>query len=209
MDVHVFVTQIKEFIHMDDDGKAASRFQPGVLADTQPPLDKDSLNKAMSNVPLVTLEKLLTDLSAPWAEVTRNYLEGCYFGDKGDRTHAYVFYAKAYMAFEEKSDWPLTHVALREAMEMAAERSNGGKPIPDSYIVVLKEGQSVSGFQNKFNSIARRHNGRGRKSTISRKYEAISGFAVNVNKAALKELLASDEIEFVEEDQIVTINAAQ
>ncbi|KAF9270992.1 hypothetical protein BGZ74_006679, partial [Mortierella antarctica] len=71
------------------------------------------------------------------------------------------------------------------------------------------EGQSVSGFQNKFNSIARRHNGRGRKPTISRKYEAISGFAVNVNKAALKELLASDEVEFVEQDQIVTINADQ
>ncbi|KAI9240521.1 MAG: peptidase S8/S53 domain-containing protein, partial [Podila humilis] len=38
---------------------------------------------------------------------------------------------------------------------------------------------------------------------------AIHGFAVNVNNAALKELLASDEVEFVEQDQIVTINAAQ
>ncbi|KAF9333336.1 hypothetical protein BG006_003751 [Podila minutissima] len=100
-------------------------------------------------------------------------------------------------------------VALFSVEAAPLIKSNGGKPIPDSYIVVLKEGQSVSGFQNKFNSIARRHNGRGRKPTISRTYDAISGFAVNVNKVALKELLASDEVEFVEQDQIVTINAAQ
>jgi len=100
-------------------------------------------------------------------------------------------------------------VALFSAEAAPLIKSNGGKPIPDSYIVVLKEGQSVSGFQNKFNNIARRHNGRGRKPTISRQYDAIQGFAVNVNNAALKELLASDEVEFVEQDQIVTINAAQ
>ncbi|KAI9240255.1 MAG: peptidase S8/S53 domain-containing protein, partial [Podila humilis] len=81
--------------------------------------------------------------------------------------------------------------------------------IPDSYIVVLKEGQSVANFQTKFDDIARRQNGRGRKPTISRKYETISGFAATINAAALKELLAADEVEFVEQDQIVTLNAAQ
>ncbi|KAF9320422.1 hypothetical protein BG003_006215 [Podila horticola] len=101
MDVHVFVTQIKEFTHMDDDGKAASRFQPGHPRETP-------------YRPVCAMGRGDTKLS-----------RGCYFGDKGDRTHAYVFYAKAYMAFEEKkSDWSLTHVALREAMEMAAERAN-------------------------------------------------------------------------------------
>ncbi|KAG0031060.1 hypothetical protein BGZ82_007151 [Podila clonocystis] len=88
-------------------------------------------------------------------------------------------------------------------------KSNAGKPIPDSYIVVLKEGQSVANFQTKFDDIARRQNGRGRKPTISHKYETISGFATTVNAAALKELLAADEVEFVEQDQIVTINAIQ
>ncbi|KAG0084264.1 hypothetical protein BGZ93_001319, partial [Podila epicladia] len=71
------------------------------------------------------------------------------------------------------------------------------------------KGQSVANFQTKFDAIARRQNGRGRKSTISHKYETISGFAVNVNAAALKELLAADEVEFVEQDQIVSINAVQ
>ncbi|KAF9402102.1 hypothetical protein BGZ94_005007 [Podila epigama] len=101
-------------------------------------------------------------------------------------------------------------VALFSSAEAAPLiKSNGGKPIPDSYIVVLKSGQSVSSFENKFNAIARRQNGRGRKSTINRKYKNISGFSATVNSAALKELLAADEVEFVEEDQIVTIDAAQ
>ncbi|KAF9301707.1 hypothetical protein BGZ74_006361 [Mortierella antarctica] len=80
-------------------------------------------------------------------------------------------------------------------------KSNASEPIPDSYIVVLKEGQSVANFQTEFDAIARRQNGRGRKPYISHKYETISGFAVNVNVAAFKELLAADEVEFVEQNQ--------
>ncbi|KAF9216168.1 hypothetical protein BGZ59_010758 [Podila verticillata] len=100
-------------------------------------------------------------------------------------------------------------VALFSVEAAPLIKSNTGKPIPDSYIVVLKEGQSVANFQTKFDDIARRQNGRGRKPTISRKYETISGFAATINAAALKELLAADEVEFVEQDQIVTLNAAQ
>ncbi|KAF8978316.1 hypothetical protein BGZ52_006163, partial [Haplosporangium bisporale] len=100
-------------------------------------------------------------------------------------------------------------VALFSVEAAPLIKSNTGKPIPDSYIVVLKEGQSVVNFQTKFDDIARRQNGRGRKPTISRKYETISGFAATINAAALKELLAADEVEFVEQDQIVTLNAAQ
>ncbi|KAG0364431.1 Secreted subtilisin-like serine protease sub11 [Gamsiella multidivaricata] len=86
-------------------------------------------------------------------------------------------------------------------------KSNSGKPIPDSYIVVLKEGHKVSDFVPKFEAIAKRQNGRGRKSTIGRKYNSIQGFSATVNSAALKELLAADEVSYVEQDQIVTINA--
>ncbi|KAF9322961.1 hypothetical protein BG006_001917 [Podila minutissima] len=100
-------------------------------------------------------------------------------------------------------------VALFSVEAAPLIKSNAGKPIPESYIVVLKEGQSVANFQTKFDDIARRQNGRGRKPSISHKYEIISEFAVNVNTAALKELLAADEVEFVGQNQIVSINADQ
>ncbi|KAG0217316.1 putative serine proteinase, precursor [Mortierella sp. GBAus27b] len=88
-------------------------------------------------------------------------------------------------------------------------RSNSGKPIPGSYIVVLKNGTSVNDFVPKFEAIAKRQNGRGRKSTIGHHFKAIRGFTATVNQAALKELLASDDVDFIEEDQIVSINVLQ
>ncbi|KAI8350106.1 peptidase, S8A subfamily [Mortierella sp. GBAus27b] len=68
--------------------------------------------------------------------------------------------------------------------------NNGGKPIADSYI-------------------AKRQNGRGRKPTIHRKFQKVPGFAATVNQAALKELLAADEVEFVEQDSIISISGSQ
>ncbi|KAG0348757.1 hypothetical protein BG004_004224 [Podila humilis] len=97
-------------------------------------------------------------------------------------------------------------VALVQAAPLI---NNGGKAIADSYIVVLKDGQSVSNFQTKFDAIARRQNGRGRKSTIGRKYQAFPGFSATVNAAALKEILASEEVDYVEQDSIVTISGSQ
>ncbi|KAI1306970.1 hypothetical protein EDD11_004646 [Mortierella claussenii] len=97
-------------------------------------------------------------------------------------------------------------IALVQAAPLV---NNGGRPIPDSYIVVLKEGNSVDSFVPKFEDIARRQNGRGRKPTIHRKYNKISGFSANVNKAALKELLAAPEIDYIEQDAIVTIQGSQ
>ncbi|KAF9405450.1 hypothetical protein BGZ94_003536 [Podila epigama] len=87
--------------------------------------------------------------------------------------------------------------------------NNGGKAVPGSYIVVLKDGQSVDKFEVKFEDIARRQNGRGRKPTINRKYESFQGFSATVNDAALKEILASDEVEYVEQDAIITLQATQ
>ncbi|KAF9181843.1 hypothetical protein BGZ51_005145 [Haplosporangium sp. Z 767] len=87
--------------------------------------------------------------------------------------------------------------------------NNGGKAIADSYIVVLKDGQTADSFQAKFDDIARRQNGRGRKPTIHRKFQNIPGFAATVNSAALKEILAADEVEYVEQDAIISIQGTQ
>ncbi|KAG0048013.1 hypothetical protein BGZ83_006975 [Gryganskiella cystojenkinii] len=88
-------------------------------------------------------------------------------------------------------------------------KSNAGKLIPDSYIVVLKEDHKVADFLPKFDAIAKRQNGRGRKPTIDRQYHNLKGFSATVNAAALKELLASPEVEYVEQDQIISLSAAQ
>ncbi|CAO3572842.1 unnamed protein product [Mortierella alpina] len=97
-------------------------------------------------------------------------------------------------------------IALAQAAPLI---NNGGKPIPDSYIVVLKDGNTAETFQTKFDDIARRQNGRGRKPTIHRKYEAVPGFAATVNAAALKELLAAEEVAYVEQDAIITLSGSQ
>ncbi|KAG0331960.1 hypothetical protein BG004_001443 [Podila humilis] len=98
-------------------------------------------------------------------------------------------------------------VAIAQAAPLI---NNGGQAISGSYIVVLKDGQTVANFETKFDDIARRQNGRGRKPTIQRKYEGVfPGVAATLNDAALKEILASDDVAYVEQDAIVTIQGTQ
>ncbi|KAG0256714.1 hypothetical protein BG011_004350 [Mortierella polycephala] len=97
-------------------------------------------------------------------------------------------------------------IALVQAAPLV---NNGGQAIADSYIVVLKNGQTADSFQAKFDDIARRQNGRGRKPTIHRRFRNIPGFAATVNSAALKEILAADEVEYVEQDSIITLQGTQ
>ncbi|KAF9359133.1 hypothetical protein BGX26_000077 [Mortierella sp. AD094] len=85
----------------------------------------------------------------------------------------------------------------------------GGKIIPDSYIVVLKDGVSASSFKPKFDDIAKRQNGRGVKPQIHREYSAIPGFHASLSQAALKELQNATEIAYIEQDSVVKINAEQ
>ncbi|KAG0247280.1 hypothetical protein BG011_001735 [Mortierella polycephala] len=99
--------------------------------------------------------------------------------------------------------------AVMALVQAAPLINNGGKAIADSYIVVLKHGQTPDSFQPKFNDIARRQNSRGRKSTIHRKFNKFGGFAATLNKATLKEILASDEVEYVEQDAIISISGTQ
>ncbi|KAF9938959.1 hypothetical protein BGZ75_000995 [Mortierella antarctica] len=93
----------------------------------------------------------------------------------------------------------------------AAPLYNGGAAgIPDSYIFVLKAGNTPATFYPKFEDIARRQNGRGRKPSMYRTFNtALNGFAATVNEAALKEILASDEVEYVEQDAVFTTQASQ
>ncbi|KAF8925763.1 hypothetical protein BGZ58_000505, partial [Dissophora ornata] len=99
--------------------------------------------------------------------------------------------------------------AVMALVQAAPLVNNGGKAIADSYIVVLKDGNSADSFQTKFDDIARRQNGRGRKPSMHRKYDSFPGFAATVNQAALKEILAADEVAYVEQDAIITIKGAQ
>ncbi|KAF9104523.1 hypothetical protein BGX27_010052, partial [Mortierella sp. AM989] len=87
--------------------------------------------------------------------------------------------------------------------------NNGGQPIAGSYIVILKEGNTADTFQTKFNGIARRQNGRGRKTIIKHKYSTIPGFAATIDDISLKEILASDEVSYVEQDAIVSASVTQ
>ncbi|KAG0033622.1 hypothetical protein BGZ81_007880 [Podila clonocystis] len=88
--------------------------------------------------------------------------------------------------------------------------SNAGKPISGSYIVVLKDGSTVAGFETMFDDIAKRQNSRGgRKPSITHKYDSFAGLAVTVDAAALKEISASDEVAYVEQDAVMTIFGSQ
>ncbi|KAF9103419.1 hypothetical protein BGX27_010593 [Mortierella sp. AM989] len=105
--------------------------------------------------------------------------------------------------------YTLILAAVIAMVQAAPLISNGGKPIADSYIVVLKDGNSADTFKPKFDDIARRQNGRGRKPTIHRKFNKFSGFTATVNQAALKELLASPEVAYVEQDAIISLKGSQ
>ncbi|KAF9162832.1 hypothetical protein DFQ26_003208 [Actinomortierella ambigua] len=101
-------------------------------------------------------------------------------------------------------------VCIAAAQAAPLLKGLAGKPITDSYIVVLKEGHTASSFNTKFNSIARQNSRGGSMPTIGRRFEAISGFvAKSANKAVVDALLASPEVEYLEQDQIITITATQ
>ncbi|KAG0325709.1 hypothetical protein BG000_001701 [Podila horticola] len=88
--------------------------------------------------------------------------------------------------------------------------NNAGKPIPGSYIVVLKSGSTVAGFESFFDDIAKRQNSRGgRKPSINRTYDSFAGLAVTVDAAALKEISASDQVAYIEQDAVMTIFGSQ
>jgi hypothetical protein len=89
---------------------------------------------------------------------------------------------------------------------------NRANSISDKYIVVLKDSNSVNSFDAKFNQLSHRiRNGRnnGKHPKINHRFKSIPGFTVEGDRATLDELLKLDEIEYIEQDSIVSIDATQ
>ncbi|KAF9425670.1 subtilisin-like serine protease [Podila epigama] len=98
-----------------------------------------------------------------------------------------------------------------EAAAPFISNAAGSTAVAGSYIVVLKEKHSVDSFTPKFNKIATRlHNSRGgRRPTINKRFSTIPGFTVTGTRATVTELLSLDEVEYIEQDAIISIDATQ
>ncbi|KAG0365586.1 peptidase S8/S53 domain-containing protein [Gamsiella multidivaricata] len=88
---------------------------------------------------------------------------------------------------------------------------SGTTAIPGSYIVVLKDNHNATLFQTKFDNMAARvQNARGgRRPKMSRKFSTIPGFTVTSNRNTVTELLNMDEVAYIEQDALFTIQASQ
>ncbi|KAK3838988.1 MAG: serine protease [Linnemannia gamsii] len=91
---------------------------------------------------------------------------------------------------------------------------NKAATISDKYIVVLKDAQAINSFDRKFNLLSSRiQNGRNRGNAkppkINHRFKSIPGFTVEGDRATLAELLKLDEIDYIEEDSVVSIDATQ
>ncbi|KAF9150005.1 hypothetical protein BG015_008176 [Linnemannia schmuckeri] len=102
-------------------------------------------------------------------------------------------------------------VALVAAVQAAPllPHAQGGKPIADSYIVVLKDNNKVNTFKTSFDKITKNHNGRGRAPEIHREYNAIPGFHASFDASTLKAIQANPDVAYVEQDAIITIQGSQ
>ncbi|KAG0044122.1 subtilisin-like serine protease [Gryganskiella cystojenkinii] len=94
--------------------------------------------------------------------------------------------------------------------------SVNGTAASGSYIVVLKSdlsSVSSTAFGSKLNNLVHRvHNGRngGSKLTVQHTFESFPGYHIRAtgdkDHKALNELLSMEEIDYIEQDQVVTIN---
>ncbi|KAI1321052.1 subtilisin-like serine protease [Mortierella claussenii] len=97
-----------------------------------------------------------------------------------------------------------------EAVAPFISNGAGATVIPGSYIVVLKDNHTADSFEPKFNAVASRQNARGsRRPTINHKFSSIPGFTVTGNRATVTELLNMDEVEYIEQDSVVSISGSQ
>ncbi|KAG0023288.1 subtilisin-like serine protease [Entomortierella chlamydospora] len=98
-----------------------------------------------------------------------------------------------------------------EAVAPFFSNSHGTNAISGSYIVVLKGNHTIDSFEPKFNEMSNRHrNARGgRAATIGHKFSTIPGFSITGTRAHLNELLNMDEVEYIEQDALYSIQATQ
>lgn len=99
--------------------------------------------------------------------------------------------------------------------------SNAGAPgtIADKYIVVLKKGLSESVVSKHTNRISSFHTNVARDLTgarahgVGKKFRfsatGFNGYVGGFDKATLQEILNSPEVDYVEQDSVVTVNAEQ
>ncbi|KAG0252056.1 hypothetical protein BGZ95_006725, partial [Linnemannia exigua] len=120
--------------------------------------------------------------------------------------------------------YPLAILALVAAVQAApllAPAANQ-RVIPDSYIIVLNpdmhaltnNGSSVTAtaFKNKFDALAKNHNGRngGPTPAIHREYTtALSGFHATLDATTLKAIQADPDVAYIEQDSVVNALASQ
>ncbi|KAF9083670.1 subtilisin-like serine protease [Mortierella sp. GBA35] len=104
----------------------------------------------------------------------------------------------------------LALVAAVQAAPLIAPTA-GSKPIPDSYIVVLKDTQASSTFKTAFDGLAKKYNGRGgRAPQIHREYSSVfPGFHATLDAATLKVIQANPDVAYVEQDAILKAEAVQ
>ncbi|KAF9120519.1 hypothetical protein BGW39_011309 [Mortierella sp. 14UC] len=114
----------------------------------------------------------------------------------------------------------LALVAAVQAAPLLAPASNQ-RVIPDSYIIVLNKdvranandsAATAAAFKNKFDALAKNHNGRagGPTPVIHREYTtALSGFHATLDATTLKAIQADPDVAYIEQDSIVNALASQ
>ncbi|KAF9920883.1 subtilisin-like serine protease, partial [Modicella reniformis] len=105
--------------------------------------------------------------------------------------------------------YTVTFATFIASAQAAILISLGGKHIPDSYIVVLKDGTTADSFKTKFDDIFSSQNGSDSKFAINHKYDSIGGFAATISQGALKAVLASKDVSYVERDMVFSIQGSQ
>ncbi|KAG0317447.1 hypothetical protein BGZ97_005410 [Linnemannia gamsii] len=103
-----------------------------------------------------------------------------------------------------------------DAATFISNSHNKAASIPEKYIVVLKDSKAVNSFDAKFNQLSRRiQNGRSRSGKpfkapkINRRFQSIPGYTIEGDRDTLDELLKLDDVDYIEQDSIVSIVGTQ
>ncbi|KAG0280561.1 hypothetical protein BGZ96_001522 [Linnemannia gamsii] len=104
-----------------------------------------------------------------------------------------------------------------DAATFISNSHNKASSIPENYIVVLKDANAVNSFEPKFNMLSRRimngrprDDGKPRKAAkINRRFKSIPGYTIEGDRDTLAELLKLDDVDYIEQDSIVSIVGTQ
>ncbi|KAF9367802.1 hypothetical protein CPB97_005316, partial [Podila verticillata] len=109
-----------------------------------------------------------------------------------------------------KKDEPSTSGSTIQKDEpSSSENDKFGAIVPDSYIVVLKEGHTVSSFKPYFDVIRVDLNELLGRTRILRAYKSIQGFHATLSPAMYDKIKLAPQVEYIEEDKVSEIAAEQ